>query len=53
MKVTIGHYFYKNDVVAIVAFFLIPILTILFILGLGKVFRKLFNKVYYISTGLR
>lgn len=53
MKVTIGHYFYQNDAVAIVAFFLIPILTILIILGLGKVLRKVFGKIYYISTGLR
>lgn len=53
MKISVAHYFSGNEVVALISYIILPLLTVGITLYLGKVFNKLLPNVFSIVMGGR
>lgn len=53
MKVTLAHYFFNSGLVAIIAYFVLPILTFCILYFVGVYWKKLMPRIYSLFVGGR
>ncbi len=53
MKVILGKVFFKNDMVSLLAFLLLPLVTATIIISIGKLMQRYAPKIYSVATGNR
>lgn len=53
LKVTLAYYFWGNEIVALIAYIILPIITILLTVIVGKLWSHHSSKSFYIVTGDR
>lgn len=53
LKVTVAHYFYMNNIVALLTFVLLPVIVAALLITIGTLYKKYLPSIYSFTTGGR